>query len=138
MSLPRFPLLTLPTPLHLLPRVSEDQGVEVWIKRDDLTGLALGGNKGRKVEFLVADALKQGAEVVLTCGSSDSNFIRMLGAGCAVARLRCVAVVMDLPWAAEAGGPPASASATAWSPPTGATTPTTTSRPSCSLASSTS
>jgi 1-aminocyclopropane-1-carboxylate deaminase/D-cysteine desulfhydrase-like pyridoxal-dependent ACC family enzyme len=79
-------------------------GIDLWIKRDDLTGFALGGNKGRKLEYLVADALAQGAEVVVTCGAAQSNFVRQLGAACACAGLACAAAVMALPYEDE---PPA-------------------------------
>ncbi len=58
----------------------------------------MGGNKGRKLEYLLAEALAAGAEVVATCGAAQSNFIRQLGAACAVAGLRCVAAVMELPY----------------------------------------
>ena len=76
--LPRYPLAFLPTPLHPLPRLSEQlaiyfelpaDGFQLWIKRDDQTGLATGGNKTRKLEFLVADALAQGADTFLTVGA---------------------------------------------------------------------
>jgi D-cysteine desulfhydrase family pyridoxal phosphate-dependent enzyme len=101
----RFPLVCLPTPTHPLPRVSSDLGLDVWIKRDDLTGLAMGGNKGRKVEYLIADALARGATTVVTCGSAQSNYIRQLGAACAVAGLRCAAAVMTLPFEGTIGQP---------------------------------
>lgn len=101
----RVNLCVLPTPCHKLERVSEDLGIEVWIKRDDLTGFALGGNKGRKLEYLMADALKMGAEVVVTCGSAQSNFIRQLGAACSVLGIKTVAAVMELPYAADYGKP---------------------------------
>lgn len=94
----RIPLCLLPTPLHRLNRLSEELGVDLWIKRDDLTGFAMGGNKGRKLEYLVAEAAAHEAEVVVTCGATQSNFVRQLGAACAVAGLRCVAAVMDLPY----------------------------------------
>ena len=91
----------LPTPLHRLERLSAELGTDLWIKRDDLTGFAMGGNKGRKLEYLLADALAQEAEVVVTCGASQSNFVRQLGAACAVSGLRCVAAVMDTPYEDE-------------------------------------
>ena len=81
--------------------MSEKLGLDLWIKRDDLTGFALGGNKGRKLEYLVADALAARAEVVVTCGAAQSNFVRQLGAACAVAGLRLVAATMDLPYEEE-------------------------------------
>jgi D-cysteine desulfhydrase family pyridoxal phosphate-dependent enzyme len=96
--LKRFPLICAPTPVHRLDRLSTALGVDLWIKRDDLTGFALGGNKGRKLEYLLADAVDCGAETVVTCGATQSNFVRQLGAACAVAGLRCVAVVMSLPY----------------------------------------
>lgn len=81
--------------------MSGELGIELWIKRDDLTGFALGGNKGRKLEYLIADCLAQGSDTVVTCGSIQSNFVRQLGAACAMHGLRCVAAVMDLPYLSE-------------------------------------
>lgn len=101
---PKVPLILAPTPLHRLDRVSEDLGIDLWIKRDDLTGFAMGGNKGRKLEYFMADALAQGAEVVVTCGSAQSNFIRQLGAACATVGLGCSVAAMALPYEDE---PPA-------------------------------
>jgi len=94
----RVPLIQAPTPLHRLDRVSEDLGIDLWIKRDDLTGFALGGNKGRKLEYLIASVQDSGADTIVTCGSLQSNFIRQLAAACAVIRVRLVAVVMELPY----------------------------------------
>jgi len=99
--IPHIPLILRPTPLHRLDRASRELGVDLWIKRDDLTGFALGGNKGRKLEFLLADALEKGAQVVVTCGSGQSNFIRQLGAACAVNGIRCAAAVMGTPFEYE-------------------------------------
>lgn len=101
----RVPLILAPTPLHPLPALGARIGLDLWIKRDDLTGFAGGGNKGRKLEYLMADVLASGAEIVLTCGSLQSNFVRQLGAACAMHGLRCVAVLMDLPYAPETGRP---------------------------------
>lgn len=101
----RVPLCCLPTPLHRLDRLSGDLGIDLWIKRDDLTGFGGGGNKGRKLEFLMAEALALGADTVVTCGSVQSNFVRQLGAACSVLRMTCVATVMDLPYDAEHGQP---------------------------------
>jgi D-cysteine desulfhydrase family pyridoxal phosphate-dependent enzyme len=89
----RFPLATLPTPLHELPRLREALGgsaacPKVLIKRDDLTGLALGGNKARKLEFLIGDAVEQGATVVLTTGAAQSNHARMTAAAARAAGLK--------------------------------------------------
>jgi len=74
---------------------------DVFIKRDDLTGFAFGGNKGRKLEYIIANALRAGASSIVTCGSRQSNFIRQLGVACAMAGIRCHAIVMDLPYETE-------------------------------------
>ena len=79
---PRVSLGLLPTPLHFLPRLSEKLGKHVYIKRDDMTGVSLGGNKVRKLEFLLADAKARGADTVLTTGGAQSNHA-MLTAACA-------------------------------------------------------
>ncbi len=93
-SIPRIPLATLPTPLQEATRLREALGgpghaPRILIKRDDLTGLALGGNKARKLEFLVADALKHGADVLITTGATQSNHARMTAAAARVAGLGC-------------------------------------------------
>ncbi len=93
-DLPRFPLAHLPTPLVEAPRLSAALGgVRVLVKRDDLTGLALGGNKTRKLEYLIGDALAQGATVVLTEGPAQSNHCRQTAAAAARAGLRCILVL---------------------------------------------
>ena len=79
---PRIPLALLPTPIHRLDNISRLLGTNVYIKRDDLTGIGLGGNKVRKLEFLLADAKEKGAEVVFTTGGAQSNHA-MLTAACA-------------------------------------------------------
>ena len=84
--------------MHRLEGMSARLGLDLWIKRDDLTGFALGGNKGRKLEYLLAEALAQQAHVVVTCGAAQSNFVRQLGAACALANVHCAAAVMDLPY----------------------------------------
>ena len=71
--LPRFELGTFPTPLQRAPRLSEALGLPILVKRDDLTGLGLGGNKVRKLEYLLADALAQDADVLVTGGGPQSN-----------------------------------------------------------------
>ncbi len=73
---PRVPLAHTPTPLDQLRRTGIDLGVELYIKRDDLTGTVLSGNKVRKLEFLLADAVARGADTVLTCGGAQSNHCR--------------------------------------------------------------
>ena len=92
MQLARFPRRRYtphPTPLEPLPHLSEALGVEVWIKRDDLLGLAGGGNKTRKLEFLVADALAQGADTLITTGAVQSNHARLTLAAAAKEGLKC-------------------------------------------------
>lgn len=98
----KVPLIQAPTPLHKLPRVSTDLDIDLWIKRDDLTGFAMGGNKGRKLEYQIAEVLASGAEAVVTCGALQSNFIRQLGAACAMYGLKCAAAVMETPFEEEA------------------------------------
>ncbi len=74
-ALPRKDLIHRPTPLRRLDRLSAELGgPEIWIKRDDLTGLAFGGNKSRKLEFIIADALSQEAEGIITWASIQSNW----------------------------------------------------------------
>jgi D-cysteine desulfhydrase family pyridoxal phosphate-dependent enzyme len=91
-ALPRVPLATLPTPLTEAAGLRAALGgprrcPRILLKRDDLTGLALGGNKARKLEFLIGDARKQGATVVVTTGALQSNHARMTAAAARVARL---------------------------------------------------
>lgn len=89
-SLPRFPLAHLPTPIAKLERLSREfSGPEIFIKRDDQTGLALGGNKTRKLEFLVGDALAKGADTLVTLGAVQSNHCRQTAAAAAAAGLKC-------------------------------------------------
>jgi D-cysteine desulfhydrase family pyridoxal phosphate-dependent enzyme len=85
----RTRLAVLPTPLHALPRFSEAVGREVWIKRDDLTGLATGGNKVRKIELLAAEALRSGADVLVSVGAPQSNHARTVAAAASVMGLDC-------------------------------------------------
>ena len=77
---PRLSLGMFPTPVHRLEKLSRLLGVELWIKRDDLTGLGLGGNKVRKLEFLLGEAKAQGAEVVFTTGGAQSNHAMLTAA----------------------------------------------------------
>jgi D-cysteine desulfhydrase len=91
-ALPRVPLATLPTPLLRAPRLSEAVGAEVWIKRDDLTGLLLGGNKARKLEFLCGEALAGGADTLVTGGGAGSNHVQLTAAAAARLGLECVVV----------------------------------------------
>ena len=78
----RIPLAVLSTPIQKLENISRLLNTNVYIKRDDLTGIGLGGNKVRKLEFLLADAKRKGAEVVFTTGGAQSNHA-MLTAACA-------------------------------------------------------
>jgi D-cysteine desulfhydrase family pyridoxal phosphate-dependent enzyme len=97
-SLPRFPLAQLPTPLARLERLSRElAGPEILIKRDDQTGLALGGNKTRKLEFLVGHALAQGADTLVTLGAAQSNHCRQTAAAAAAAGLKCELIVNGKP-----------------------------------------
>ncbi len=75
-SLSRLRLVHQPTPLHTLDGLAAPAGVEVWVKRDDLTGSHLSGNKIRKLEYLLGDAVQRGATDVLTCGGIQSNHCR--------------------------------------------------------------
>ena len=92
-ALPRIPLAHLPTPLEETPNLSKLLGVRVLVKRDDLTGLALGGNKTRKLEYLVADAQRQGATILITTGAAQSNHCRQTAAAACVAGLKCALVM---------------------------------------------
>src|SRR5215469_16071497 len=93
MHLSRFPrvrLAHLPTPLEPMERLSKHLGgPRLWIKRDDCTGLSTGGNKTRKLEFLMADALAQGADTVITQGATQSNHARQTAAAAARLGLDC-------------------------------------------------
>jgi 1-aminocyclopropane-1-carboxylate deaminase/D-cysteine desulfhydrase-like pyridoxal-dependent ACC family enzyme len=90
--LPRVELAVLPTPVHPCPRLSRELGIELAIKRDDLTGLAFGGNKTRKFDFVFGDALAQGADTVVGGFGSQSNFSRQAAAAAAKLGLRCYIV----------------------------------------------
>ena len=95
---PRLPLATLPTPLYDAIRLRDALGgparcPRILIKRDDLTALGLGGNKARKLEYLVADAKAHGATTLVTTGAVQSNHARMTAAAACVAGMRCVLVL---------------------------------------------
>ncbi|MGB4594297.1 MAG: D-cysteine desulfhydrase family protein [Anaerolineaceae bacterium] len=90
----RVKLAHLPTPIEPLPRLSQLlNGPELYIKRDDLTGLGMGGNKTRKLEFLVGDALSQGADTLISAGAVQSNHCRQVAAAAARLGLGCVLVL---------------------------------------------
>ncbi len=86
---PRLTLGQFPTPLDEAPRLSQRLGVRILVKRDDLTGLALGGNKVRKLEFLLAAANERGADTIVTTGGSQSNHARLAAAACRLTGLEC-------------------------------------------------
>ncbi|MDP3082181.1 MAG: D-cysteine desulfhydrase [Rubrivivax sp.] len=99
MDLSRFPRRRYTagaTPLEPMPRFSQALGgPEIWIKRDDLLGLAPGGNKTRKLEFLVADALAQGADTLVTCGAPQSNHCRITLSAAVKEGLKCRFVIEE-------------------------------------------
>jgi 1-aminocyclopropane-1-carboxylate deaminase/D-cysteine desulfhydrase-like pyridoxal-dependent ACC family enzyme len=102
--LPRISLARLPTPLDDAPRLASALGVaRVLVKRDDLTDLALGGNKVRKLEFLLGEALAQRADVIITTAASQSNFLRLAAAAARRAGVRPVLVVRGRPDEAPQG-----------------------------------
>lgn len=91
---PRIKLGHWPAPLHPLPRLSEHlaksaQRPEIWMKRDDLSGLGLGGNKARKLEFLLGEAQAKGAQTIITVGGVQSNHACQTAAACAALGLDC-------------------------------------------------
>lgn len=90
---PRFTLLEGATPIQRLARLSERLGVEIFVKRDDLMGLGGGGNKLRKLEFLIGEALAQGADTVITVGARQSNHARLTAAAAVRAGLACELVL---------------------------------------------
>jgi len=95
-ALARFPRLSLvpqATALQHLPRLSQHLGRDIWIKRDDLTPQALGGNKARKLEYLAADAQARGADVLVTAGAIQSNHVRQTAAVAAQLGLGCLALL---------------------------------------------
>ena len=84
-----------PTPLYRLPNLSRELGTNIWIKRDDLCGVALGGNKVRKLEYLLHDAKAKGYDLVVTTGAAQSNHA-MLTAACALRMgLDCILVLKN-------------------------------------------
>lgn len=97
-ALPRVRLGYLPTPLDELPRLTRALGgPRLLVKRDDQTGLATGGNKTRKLEFTVAEALRRGADTLVTMGGVQSNHVRQTAAAAAIHGLRCIVVLRGQP-----------------------------------------
>jgi len=95
-------LALLPTPLHRLENFGSQLGLQnLWIKRDDLTGLEGGGNKTRKLEFLVGDAIEVGADMLVTAGAIQSNHTRQTAAAAARHNLKCA--LLHFGWSKDAG-----------------------------------
>lgn len=100
--LPRFSLAQLPTPIQPLRNFGAMlDGPGLWMKRDDLSGLTGGGNKTRKLEFLVGDALQQGADMLVTVGAIQSNHTRQTAASAAKAGMKCA--LLHCAWTKDAG-----------------------------------
>lgn len=99
----RIQLANLPTPLHRLHRLSESLRAEVWIKRDDMTGLELSGNKVRKLEFVLADARRNGCDTIITEGTCQSNHCRATAAACAKLGMKAVLLFRPMPPGGAAG-----------------------------------
>ncbi|MCL4118740.1 UNVERIFIED_CONTAM: hypothetical protein GTU68_025303 [Idotea baltica] len=98
----RAPLALLPTPIHRLDSFRRTlDSPELWIKRDDLTGLEGGGNKTRKLEYLVGDALATGADMLVTVGAIQSNHTRQTAAAAARHGLKCS--LLHFAWTKDAG-----------------------------------
>jgi len=97
-NLPRFPLADFPTPIQYLETLTKKyNGPDIYIKRDDLTSLGLGGNKTRKLEFLVGEALKQKRDTLVTTGGLQSNHCRLTAAAARKAGLDCHLVLNGNP-----------------------------------------
>ncbi len=93
---PRISLGHLPTPLEPMDRLSEVLGgPRLWVKRDDCTGLSSGGNKTRKLEFLMADAVQKGADTIITQGATQSNHARQTAAAAAKLGMECHILLED-------------------------------------------
>lgn len=91
----KVPFLHLPTPIEFLPRMSEKLGIELYMKRDDLTNLGMGGNKLRKLEYLLYDAQQKGATMLLTVGGAQTNHGRLTAAVAAKFGMRCAILCID-------------------------------------------
>jgi D-cysteine desulfhydrase family pyridoxal phosphate-dependent enzyme len=104
LTLARTPLASLPTPLERLPRLGESLGgLDLWVKRDDLTGLAFGGNKTRKLEYLLAAAQAAKGDCLVTCGAAQSNHCRQTAAAAARSGMACTLVLRGDPPSAVNG-----------------------------------
>lgn len=98
---PRVTFAQLPTPLHRLDNFSRLLDIDLWIKRDDLTGFEGGGNKTRKLEFIVADAVEANADTLVTIGALQSNHTRQTAAAAARMGLKCA--LLHTGWTRDAG-----------------------------------
>ncbi|MGQ0846660.1 MAG: 1-aminocyclopropane-1-carboxylate deaminase/D-cysteine desulfhydrase [Sporichthyaceae bacterium] len=96
-SQPRARLAVLPTPLHLASRLSRAVGAEVWFKRDDLTGLGLGGNKVRTLEFVIGSAVDRGADTLITGGGPNSNWVMLAALAARTRGLDAILVIYGDP-----------------------------------------
>ena len=92
-TLPKIKLGVYPTPFYRLENISRIYNKDIWIKRDDLCGVALGGNKVRKLEYLLADAQKQGCDTVFTTGGAQSNHAMLTAACAARLGMRCTLIL---------------------------------------------
>ena len=90
---PRHSFGVFPTPLYRLENISAKYGKDIWIKRDDMCGVALGGNKVRKLEFLLADAKNQGCDTVFTTGGAQSNHAMLTAACAARLGMKCILIL---------------------------------------------
>ncbi len=95
-GLPRVPLAKLPTPLDELKRLGDRLGIRLLLKREDLTGLALGGNKTRMFEFLMGEAVERKADVIVGGAAAQSNFCRQLAAACAALGLELHLILREV------------------------------------------
>jgi len=93
-NFPRIKLGHFPTPIEHLANITEYlDGPEIFIKRDDCSGLATGGNKTRKLEFIMSDALNSKADLIITVGAIQSNHARQTAASCAILGIKCLIVL---------------------------------------------
>ena len=92
-SMPRLQLGIYPTPLYKLENISAKYGRNIYLKRDDLCGVALGGNKVRKLEFLLAQAKADGCDIVFTTGGAQSNHAMLTAACAARLGMRCILIL---------------------------------------------
>jgi len=95
--IPRIELAVVPTPLLKLERLSQELGIELWVKRDDLTGLLETGNKIRKLEFLVGEAFARSADTLITCGTLQSNCCRTVAAVTARLGMKAILALKGAP-----------------------------------------